>query len=111
LLNGCYRSVVPLLTALSDKAGLFELHYAQAPGEHEHALGIRRWRSIQDRIEPKYAQPSARRGSMMSCRGSGCRLRTSFGSLFGTAPIGFCATPHKCFDRCRFDRYWYRCVS
>jgi FkbM family methyltransferase len=57
LLNGCYRSVIPLPTALSDTAGLFELHYAQAPGEHEHALGIRRWRSIQDRIESRYAQP------------------------------------------------------
>lgn len=57
LLNGCYRSVVPLPTALSDTAGLFELHYAQAPGEHEHALGVRRWRSIQDRIESRYAQP------------------------------------------------------
>jgi FkbM family methyltransferase len=57
LLNGCYRSVVPLPTALSDRAGLFELQYAQEPGEHEHALASRRWRSVRDRIESRYAQP------------------------------------------------------
>jgi FkbM family methyltransferase len=57
LLNGCYRSVVPLPTALSDKTGLFELRYAQAPGEHEHALASRRWRSVADGIESRYAQP------------------------------------------------------
>jgi FkbM family methyltransferase len=57
LLNGCYRSVVPLPTALSDRAGLFELRYAQAPGEHEHALATRRWRNVRDGIESRYAQP------------------------------------------------------
>lgn len=57
LLNGCYRSVVPLPTALSDRAGLFELQYAQAPGEHEHAVATRRWRSDRDGIESRYAQP------------------------------------------------------
>jgi FkbM family methyltransferase len=57
LLNGCYRSVVPLPTALSDKAGLFELRYAQTPGEHEHTLARRRWRSVEDGVESRYAQP------------------------------------------------------
>lgn len=57
LLNGCYRSVIPVPVALSDDSSLSEMVYAHTPGEDGHALNGRRWRPRSDRFESRYTQP------------------------------------------------------
>ena len=57
LLNGCYRSVIPVPAALSDRTGLAEMVYPHTPGEDTHAVTERRWRARLDRVESRYTQP------------------------------------------------------
>ena len=57
LLNGCYRSVIPLPIALGDRAGLLELEYRGEPGGHGHSLRTREWRTRRDALEAQYTQP------------------------------------------------------
>ena len=57
LLNGCYRSVIPVPAALADREGLAEMVYPHTPGEDTHALTERRWRARLDRVESRYTQP------------------------------------------------------
>jgi FkbM family methyltransferase len=57
LLNGCYRSVIPVPAALADREGLTEMVYPHTPGEDTHALTERRWRARLDRVESRYTQP------------------------------------------------------
>jgi FkbM family methyltransferase len=57
LLNGCYRSVIPLPLALGDRNGLLELEYRGEAGGHGHSLRPREWRTRRDAIEAQYTQP------------------------------------------------------
>ena len=57
LLNGCYRSVIPLPIALGDRNGLHELEYRGETGGHGHSLRPREWRTRRDAIEAQYTQP------------------------------------------------------
>ena len=57
LLNGCYRSVIPVPVALAAAAGLVEMVYPHTPGEDTHAVTSRSWRARQDRFESRYVQP------------------------------------------------------
>jgi FkbM family methyltransferase len=57
LLNGCYRSVVPLPIALGDRTGLLELEYPGEAGGHGNSLRPRDWRIRRDAIEAHYTQP------------------------------------------------------
>jgi FkbM family methyltransferase len=57
LLNGCYRSVIPLPIALGDRPGLLELEYRGEPGGHGHSLRPREWRTRRDALEAQYTQP------------------------------------------------------
>ncbi|MGH9202876.1 MAG: FkbM family methyltransferase, partial [Vicinamibacterales bacterium] len=57
LLNGCYRSVVPLPVSLGDRTGLLELEYLHDAGDDVHALRPRVWKTRRDSLESHYAQP------------------------------------------------------
>ena len=57
LLNGCYRSVIPLPIALAERAGLLELEYRGEAGGHGYSLRPREWRTRRDAIEAQYSQP------------------------------------------------------
>jgi FkbM family methyltransferase len=57
LLNGCYRSVIPLAIALGDRPGLLELEYRGEAGGHGYSLRAREWRTRRDAIESQYTQP------------------------------------------------------
>jgi FkbM family methyltransferase len=57
LLNGCYRSVIPLPIALGERAGLLELEYRGEAGGHGHSLRSREWRTRHDALEAQYTQP------------------------------------------------------
>jgi FkbM family methyltransferase len=57
LLNGCYRSVIPLPIALSDRPGLLQLEYRGEAGGYGHTLRAREWRTRRDALEARYTQP------------------------------------------------------
>jgi FkbM family methyltransferase len=57
LLNGCYRSIVPIPVALGDRTGLLELEYPGEAGGHGNSLRARDWRIRRDAIEAHYTQP------------------------------------------------------